>query len=89
MSETKFTPGPWTVIRYPGASYGLFQVQPFATRQRKRFLGEDTTLGTREEAEANAHLIAAAPTMADYVRRRAEAGDPEAARIWEIACGRS
>jgi hypothetical protein len=33
--------------------------------------------------EANARLIAAAPTMADYIERKAEAGCKEAASILE------
>lgn len=35
------------------------------------------------EQEANAHLIAAAPTMAEYIKRRADDGCEEAACIWE------
>jgi hypothetical protein len=33
--------------------------------------------------EANARLISAAPTMADYIKRRSDLGDIEAAEIWE------
>lgn len=40
--------------------------------------------------EANARLIAAAPTMHEYIARRAEAGDNEAKKILEsINAGRS
>ena len=34
-------------------------------------------------SKANARLIAAAPTMAEYIERRAVAGDAEAAKIME------
>lgn len=34
-------------------------------------------------AEANARLIAASPTMRDYIQKRADAGDAEAAKILE------
>jgi len=40
-----------------------------------------------KSAKANAHLIAAAPEMADYIKRRAEDGDAEAQRLWMRACG--
>jgi hypothetical protein len=35
-----------------------------------------------KNGNVNAQLIAAAPTMADYIHKRAEAGDEEAAQIW-------
>jgi hypothetical protein len=38
-------------------------------------------------SDANARLIAAAPTMADYIAKRAAAGDAEAARIMEVIRG--
>lgn len=34
------------------------------------------------EADANADLLAAAHLMAGYIKKRADAGDPEAAEIW-------
>lgn len=40
------------------------------------------------EGEANARLIAAAPELADYVRRHADAGDEEARALWEKCRGR-
>ena len=36
---------------------------------------------------ADAHLIAAAPRMADYIEKQAAAGDLEAAAIWSAICG--
>jgi hypothetical protein len=36
---------------------------------------------------ANAHLIGAAPSMADYIKRRAEAGDAEASALLSRARG--
>lgn len=35
------------------------------------------------ESKANGALIAAAPTMADYIESRARAGDEQASKIWE------
>ena len=40
-----------------------------------------------EMVEANARLIAAAPTMRDYVAKRAAAGDAEALQILEAIDG--
>ena len=40
-------------------------------------------------AEANAHLIAASPTMAAYIQRKADEGDAEAAAIMEMIHARS
>jgi len=43
--------------------------------------------GGSDRVRANARLIAAGPTMADYIRKRAEAGDSEALAIWEAING--
>ena len=39
--------------------------------------------------QANAHLIAACPTMLDYIKRQADAGDQEALSIWKGATNAS
>jgi hypothetical protein len=41
------------------------------------------------ELGANARLIAASPTMAEYIQRKADEGDEEAARIMETIHARS
>lgn len=38
----------------------------------------------REQVDARARLIAAAPTMADYIKKRASLGDTEAEAIVEM-----
>jgi hypothetical protein len=43
--------------------------------------------GTLDEARANARLIAAAPSMAEYIKKRMDAGDGEAAVLWRLANG--
>ena len=84
MSETKFTPGPWyadakgyiwrrplkDLYEYGG---GVAGDKPLAT-VCKGWWGEDTT---GYPVEANAHLIAAAPTMyevLDWLDRRGGLG---------------
>jgi hypothetical protein len=85
--ETKFTPGPWRMETEaePEDDSPVVYVCHAAT------VCDVTTIcnmlpsraASVEQRQANAHLIAAAPTMADYVRRKAEEGCDEAARIWE------
>ena len=41
----------------------------------------DTDNDTQERMEANARLIAASPTLYDYVAKKAAEGDADAARI--------
>lgn len=77
MSGFHYTPGPWAV---------------FTTEDE---WGCDTFVGTMTDTlfdvrpwkgpawqEGNARLAAAAPTMADYVKRKADEGCAEAASIW-------
>ncbi len=45
------------------------------------------TIENAPECEGNAHLIAAAPAMAEYIRKHAEAGDAEAVVLWRLANG--
>lgn len=72
--ETKFTPGPWE--RREGAEWIIDSTNAGYGRVASVGLG-------RDEAVANAHLIAAAPTMAGYIKRKADEGCKEAAHIWE------
>lgn len=78
---TEFTPGPWmlhdmefaTVVTEtkPGAFIALCHAQ----------------YSPRELSEANANLIAAAPTMYNFVASRAGSGDNEAIAIMEAING--
>ena len=70
------TPGPWTVFNTH------LGVGVRATSDVAHCGGFDTDR-SRDEEVANARLIAAAPTMFDYIAARAAAGDPEATQIME------
>ena len=82
MTSAPWTPGPWTVHKSRTTDDvgiiggGGCLAECFSEIRRKN---ENAV----REQEANAHLIAAAPTMADYVKRRADEGCEEAASIWE------
>ena len=84
------TPGPWDYVPanehhgpYVTTDYGTTVADLYVlsepvvwsseTRKPIPFMGE--------MAEANARLIAAAPTMFDYIAARAADGDPEATQI--------
>lgn len=80
MSDMKFTPGQWEVRVEqiaPGSNETCFTV---ATDE---FDVVSPLLGIRNEWDAE--LIAAAPMMADYIKARADDGDIEAKKIWEVA----
>lgn len=70
----KHTSGPWK-LRPPSLT-------GFAIDTPKgMFLVSCSGIPKREEWEANGKLIAAAPTMYDYIERQAERGDKEANSI--------
>lgn len=82
-----FTPGPWTVSKrndseapysvISGAELG----RAYAIAMCPRYRGADWA--------DDARLIAAAPTMHEYITKRADAGDSEAKQILEsINAGR-
>jgi len=76
----KFTPGPW-VVGDPGSSteYMIYCDNALGTAVATvKFAPLDLTGWSHEERIANARLIAAAPCMGAYVRKRAEAGDDDA-----------
>ena len=90
--QAKHTPGPWNW----GAAYGHHSVA--ITTDSGRVIGtvrdtEQRGLDSHgmhvweqtEEGRANARLVSLAPTMYEYIRARAEAGDSEAAAILEAA----
>lgn len=71
------TPGPWHISRdrdNTAVHCGDFDFVP----AKYIYANAATEL---EEWQANARLIAAAPTMHDYIAKRAAAGDAEAAQI--------
>ena len=89
-----FTPGPW-LLRTTPTSAGLCHIVS-AADWRGAFIygdgirkGVDDALPKAQELAANARLIAAAPTMHEYIAKRADAGDNEAKQILEsINAGR-
>jgi hypothetical protein len=88
MNDTKFTPGPWAVSKLGMTNQGG---KPIASEEKRVAVADLQTEVKRSEAwkaecaerDANAQLIAAAPTMAGYIKQKADEGCEEAARIWE------
>lgn len=69
-----WTPGPWEVsYAHDGTGYPRFAIHGMAGEAKR----------DKHVLEANAHLIASAPIMAEYIKRKADAGDSEALAIWE------
>jgi hypothetical protein len=67
-----FTPGPW-------------QCGPSVMGCTSIERGEDLIASVEDQLSiANARLIAASPTMAEYIQHKADEGDAEAAAIMEI-----
>lgn len=85
---SKHTPGPWAVVgnrtKYVEARLISGLIQEVAACGPT---AADKGYGPQQEA--NARLIAAAPTMHEYIAKRADAGDNEAKQILEsINAGR-
>ncbi|WP_341232410.1 hypothetical protein [uncultured Methylophaga sp.] len=86
--ETKFTKGPWgidfdhqdeIVVNAKDDSDGwMFRLA--------LVLGQNSESERTEMSTANAHLIAAAPLMAEYIMRKADEGDEDAKSIIAKAC---
>ena len=89
-----FTPGPW-LLRTTPTSAGLCHIVS-ASDWRGAFIygdgirkGIDDALPKAQELAANARLIAAAPTMYEYIASSASNGCAEARKIMEaINAGR-
>lgn len=83
MSKTPWTPGPWIVRdeRSVGGDFLIVRPAPDGGLIDTLWMARPCLQGP--ETEANARLIAASPTMADYIKRKAVAGCPEAQQIWE------
>ena len=85
---SKHTPGPWAVVgnrtKYVEARLISGLIQEVAACGPT--MADE---GYGQQQEANARLIAAAPTMHEYIAKRADAGDNEAKQILEsINAGR-
>jgi len=90
MNELKATAGPWSVDadEYNSSSrqlVGIYVSQNGDGRICKAFA--NCLVTTEEELRANAALIAAAPTMYQYIKKRADSGCVEATRILEVTNG--
>lgn len=80
--QTSFTPGPW-LYKEPATKIGVrsrygaicyISISPLSARA--------------EEGRANARLIAAAPTMAEFIAKHAASGNADAVQIMEKIHGR-
>jgi hypothetical protein len=86
MNEQRFTPGPWRYEIKDGVRYIRAPEHESRPHYGALFCDE-TYYPWCSSNEADWPLVAAAPTMADYIRKRADAGDTEAADIWRAICG--
>lgn len=77
MSDVKWTKGPWVANSKTPMAAAVCKVGPSE-------IGTDSDLG---DDYADAHLIAAAPELAEYVRMMAETGDDRAKKLWEKCNG--
>lgn len=89
---TKFTRGPWLVSPCYLDEYDIvhYSVGPINSSDGARFVEDQICqVSSPNEpdavVESNAHLIAAAPLMADYIHKKAIEGCADAQKIWEIA----
>jgi len=78
VSESKHTPGPWSVYEtYPphldGSNSISYSVHQEGADHGRSWI--DVTLGSSEEDRANANLIAAAPEMYEALRYTKEYKD--------------
>jgi hypothetical protein len=86
-NKPAWTPEPWKAARGQRASNFADHttVVQAGSCTIERIKGGVTD--NREEAFANAALIAAAPSMAAFILKKAQAGDTEAQQLWELANG--
>ncbi len=76
MNNSEYTPGPWHVAPMSPTWVG--------TKYSEHIASTDTfDIEDEDEQKANARLIAASPTMYDYLVERAQSGDARAASIVE------
>lgn len=92
--SSKHTPGPWEVSHGGHGSPHGFVIDEYFVLNRT--VADDVAIAadivdpaTQMPSEANARLIAAAPTMYDFVQHAADHGDANAKAILEAIHGRS
>jgi hypothetical protein len=86
MSKPAWTPGAWRAASKPSAVVGWPVVSIHGRSICSVAYRNDWNLpesAERGEAKANAALIAASPSLAQYVQRKADEGDEEARRLME------
>jgi hypothetical protein len=79
MIMNKFTKGPWTIRGRGHAGNGA----DIIIGADKNYVAQTGQWSPQYKAEqrANAHLIAASPTMFEYIKSKADSGDTEASKI--------
>lgn len=87
----KHTPGPWSIVKHTRQSHEpLDRKDDFTIKAANgdSIVFEATGAHAAYATEANANLIAASPTMAEYIQRKADEGDQEAIAIMEMVHAR-
>jgi hypothetical protein len=75
-NKPAWTPGPWKLHPWgSGKGYEIETEAALVASVQREMAGSAT--------EANARLIAASPSLAEYVQRKADEGDEEATRLME------
>jgi len=86
-TKTTHTPGPWEVTELEGDIPDRHTYYLIECEAGREDLGTYTPgdLQSEDEAEANARLIAASPTLYDFVARLAKGGDPDAKKTLDLS----
>jgi hypothetical protein len=80
--SAKHTPGPWEILRH--CNVRANDPDAVGVGSDRGVVADVWKDGVMEKAgEANANLIAAAPTMRSYIETKAADGDAEAIKILE------
>ena len=79
MNATKHTHGPWRTGTTANTKYSIYE--RFGQQIAESFAGVFISNTPSSAREANARLIAASPTMYEYINQRANEGDAHAAKI--------
>ena len=78
MNKPQFTPGPWSSVPYIN---GRLAIESDGDELTIALIDTIHTVKDKSEQEANARLIASAPTMFDYLTLLASRGNDEAHEI--------
>ena len=89
MQRSDFTPGPWVVVPYGDGNALVICTEPDGNWRICFLATPGDSYGAWETIKADARLIAASPTMYDYVHRHAIGGCPEAVAIIEAVHAKS